>query len=275
MKRALPVILCLLLYAPAWAFQETTPPEGHVESAAHDQADGKVFPFSDLILDSIYGTAHKGGASQADADSRGVVYSLYIAWDRDGSGAIDAGDEPPNANTTLTAGINNAVTTIPVADTTYFYPDGFVVVGSELIKYTGKTATSLTGCSRGYNESDPASHLSAATVTECAAFQLITSIIPGLLSWHAVGWDATFDGGDDGTEGELIQNGSTFTMTQHRSYLVKIHVVDGTGLTNTMVTGADVFHTFGAACYVGANGSAAQGLEDDEVWLLTTGSFPE
>lgn len=68
--------------------------------------------------------------------------------------------------TTLTANINNAVTTIPVASTASFQNSGAIIIGSEVITYTGKTATSFTGCTRGQFGSSNAAHLSGAYVGE-------------------------------------------------------------------------------------------------------------
>lgn len=68
--------------------------------------------------------------------------------------------------TTLSAGINNAVTTIPVVDTTNFISPGAILIGSEVISYTGKTPTSFTGCTRGQYGSSNAAHLSGAYVGE-------------------------------------------------------------------------------------------------------------
>lgn len=68
--------------------------------------------------------------------------------------------------TTLTANINNSVTTIAVASTANFPNAGAVLIGSEIISYTGKTATSFTGCTRGQYSSTAASHLSGAYVGE-------------------------------------------------------------------------------------------------------------
>lgn len=68
--------------------------------------------------------------------------------------------------TTLTANINNAVTTLPVVSTANFPNAGAVLIGSEIISYTGKTATSFTGCTRGLYGSSAAAHLSGAYVGE-------------------------------------------------------------------------------------------------------------
>ena len=68
--------------------------------------------------------------------------------------------------TTLSAGINNAVTTIPVVSTTGFQNAGAIIIGSEVITYTGKTATSFTGCVRGQFGSSNAAHLAGVYVGE-------------------------------------------------------------------------------------------------------------
>ena len=68
------------------------------------------------------------------------------------------------SQTTLTAGINNVVTTIPVVSTASFpiasvaAPKAFYI-NDETITYTGQTATSFTGCVRGALGTVAAAHL--------------------------------------------------------------------------------------------------------------------
>lgn len=81
--------------------------------------------------------------------------------------------------TTLTADINNAVTTIPVASTEFFQDSGAILIGSEVITYTGKTATSFTGCTRGQFGSSNAAHLSGDYVGEV---QSATAPVPLYMS---------------------------------------------------------------------------------------------
>jgi hypothetical protein len=71
--------------------------------------------------------------------------------------------------TTLSAGINNSVTTIPVVDTTNFISPGTILIESELISYTGKTPTSFTGCTRGVFGSSNSAHSSGVYVGEAQA----------------------------------------------------------------------------------------------------------
>lgn len=64
--------------------------------------------------------------------------------------------------TTLNGALNISDTTVNVVDTTNFPSVGYFVVDSEIIKYTGKTGTSFTGCTRGSDSSSAATHLTAA-----------------------------------------------------------------------------------------------------------------
>ncbi len=56
--------------------------------------------------------------------------------------------ENDGANTYLTADPGSGGTTLNVADTTYFPNAGTLYIDNELISYTGKTATTFTGCTR-------------------------------------------------------------------------------------------------------------------------------
>ena len=67
-------------------------------------------------------------------------------------------------STTLSAGIDNSVLTIPVVSTANFPDAGTLIIDAEQISYTGKTGTSFTGATRGVNGTTSASHLSAASV---------------------------------------------------------------------------------------------------------------
>lgn len=67
-------------------------------------------------------------------------------------------------STTLTSSITNTQTTIPVVSTTGFSSAGSIIIGMELITYTGTTATSFTGCTRGAANSPNTSHNSGVAV---------------------------------------------------------------------------------------------------------------
>jgi hypothetical protein len=70
--------------------------------------------------------------------------------------------------TTLTNSITNVSTTpIVVASTEQFVlTAGALLIGNEIISYTGKTATSFTGITRGVYGSTKAAHTAGATISE-------------------------------------------------------------------------------------------------------------
>lgn len=73
-----------------------------------------------------------------------------------------------DGTTTLTTGISNVSTTpIIVGDTSGFaLTVGAIIIGTEIITYTGKTPTSFTGITRGAYGSTQASHTAGVAVTE-------------------------------------------------------------------------------------------------------------
>jgi len=68
--------------------------------------------------------------------------------------------------TTLNGGITAADTTITVASTSDFRTQGKILIGSEVITYTGTTSTTFTGCIRGEEDTTAALALTGVTVTE-------------------------------------------------------------------------------------------------------------
>ena len=77
----------------------------------------------------------------------------------------------PSVANQLNVAINNSVTTITVDSTTGFPATGRIDIDTELITYTGITATTFTGCGRGANGSTAASHLDNAVVTNATSWQ--------------------------------------------------------------------------------------------------------
>ncbi len=69
--------------------------------------------------------------------------------------------------TTLNGAISSATaTTITVTSTSGFKSQGRVLIDSEVVSYTGITSTTLTGCTRGDEETTAATHSTAVAVTE-------------------------------------------------------------------------------------------------------------
>lgn len=125
-----------------------------------------------FILDGIFGEDISGQASAKAAiefddaaDNAGTFLtsneSVLIR------GIVNMGRR---VTTALNGGINASVTTITVTSTTNFSSAGVILIDNERITYTGKTATTFTGCVRGV---DATSHLTAATVTEIENYRFI------------------------------------------------------------------------------------------------------
>ena len=91
-----------------------------------------------------------------------------------GSGAIDgSGIRFPNGAfhqdgvTTLTTSFSNSSTAdIVVASTAQFASAGTILIGSELIGYTGKTATTFTGITRNVYGTTSAAHTAGVYISE-------------------------------------------------------------------------------------------------------------
>ena len=106
---------------------------------------------------------------------------------------------------TLSSGINTSVTSLTMASSSSFPSTGTVIVGSELITYTGNSGGTLSGLTRGALGTTAATHSSGATVTDASNFfawnaaasgDVVTA--PGLWSLDNLGNKliATINGGE-------------------------------------------------------------------------------
>ena len=114
-------------------------------------------------------TATGGGAAVVAAyqlNSGASTITYQTGW---GAG-LWAGYVNGTTVTLLNGTINNSVTTVVVTSTTGFSATGTILIDSELITYTGITATTFTGCTRGTNGTTAASHTTGATVYNASTF---------------------------------------------------------------------------------------------------------
>lgn len=80
--------------------------------------------------------------------------------------------------TTLTAAMTNVSTTaIQVVSTSLFESSGHLLIGTELIAYTGKTATTFTGITRGVYGTTNVAHSIGANVTEALGVASATTSV--------------------------------------------------------------------------------------------------
>lgn len=95
-----------------------------------------------------------------------------------------------NGTTVLTGNLsNNSTTPIPVTSTDAFQSSGFLIIGTEIIQYTGKTSNTFTGITRGVKGSTNVSHNTGDAVSEAAAVTVGTaaaSILDTVVSSYLV-----------------------------------------------------------------------------------------
>jgi hypothetical protein len=86
------------------------------------------------------------------------------------------------AQTTLSGSHTNSITTITVASTALFPSSGVILIDNELISYTGKTSTTFTGASRGFESTTAASHANAAAVSFVYTAKMRQALIDAIIA---------------------------------------------------------------------------------------------
>jgi hypothetical protein len=122
------------------------------------------------LLDHVVRT--QSGLNQTDINITRISVSTYATipnknaqgrpiqvWINRQSGSISS------TSLTLDGGINDSITTITLNSTDGLSAVGYVKLGSEIISYTGKTSTTLTGCLRGQAGTTATSHSNNAAVS--------------------------------------------------------------------------------------------------------------
>jgi hypothetical protein len=110
-----------------------------------------------------------GGAAVVAAYqlNNGTTYGTFqVGWGAGLWGGVVSGA----SITQLNGAVDNAVTTITVDSTAAFPATGTIAIDSELIAYSGKTATDFTGCTRGASGTVAASHLDNTFVFDTQAY---------------------------------------------------------------------------------------------------------
>ena len=92
-----------------------------------------------------------------------AVQEKGFGWGLGTYGGVDTGA----VTTTLNGAINSSTTTIVLTDASQFPSTGtnFVLIGTEMIQYTGINSNTLTGVTRGTRGTTAASHSDGVTVT--------------------------------------------------------------------------------------------------------------
>jgi len=149
-----------------WSFYEKTKSFSSVANQFEYDLASDVFALFDAMFDTqplIVTDRHRMNRLRWDSDVTGDPTHIGM-WARK---AIIYPYKSSGADTTtLNGALNATATTITVVSTASFPTQGRIIIDSEVISYTGKTATTFTGCTRGDEETTAASHSDLATVTE-------------------------------------------------------------------------------------------------------------
>jgi hypothetical protein len=126
-------------------------------------------PFSSQTANYVY-AAPNGTAGLP-------TFRALVAADIPTSSLFAYGSFQDTAYTTLSSGINNSVTTVPVVSTTGFPTSGQIYIEGEIVSYTGVTSVSFTGCTRAAFGTTAASHSSGAFVAKTQAVAANTAAV--------------------------------------------------------------------------------------------------
>ena len=119
-----------------------------VDSVLTVTSTGSIIKGTEAVTGNVYygyaGNVHLGNVSNIKlyGGSSGQVLKLTAAA----------------ANTTIAVAMGIIDTTITVVSTTGFPTSGYVIVDSEIVQYTGTTATTFTGCTRGALSTSAVTH---------------------------------------------------------------------------------------------------------------------
>lgn len=157
--------------------------------------------------------------------------------------------------TTLTGSMTNVSTTpIPVASTALFATAGHLLIGTELIAYTGKTSTTFTGITRGVYGTTNTSHSSGNAVTEALGLASATSSI-------AVPFDTTDTSNsvsiDTADNSKVVFDVAGYYNIQFSAQLLNFTTSDDNVTFWWRQNGADIAYSAGIQAVPSKHGSSA------------------
>jgi len=157
----------------------------------------------------------------------------------------------PVATTVGGAGVATTTqTTIPATSTAGYAAHGRIVIDGEQIRYTGITATSFTGATRGYGGTTAATHLAAATVlqNQCSVQATGTSGVATRVMQSAI---------QNGLWSEFLDDSSTAVPTVAVGTLHTLNA--GSGLVTSLPAGNNIVIAIVALRNIGAISTIATG----------------
>lgn len=159
----------LIPYGPFAISAEMKSLGGFIEDT---RKDGSAYPTTTMA--KVFAPAYefiKEASSPENTNSQTALQSNALTQDRNMIFYIDELNRfhwfyPRDVvETSLSAALTSTATTVTVVDASLFATDGRIMMGSELIDYTGTTGTSFTGSTRGIAGTIAQAHSSGDTVT--------------------------------------------------------------------------------------------------------------
>ena len=147
-----------------------------------------------------------------------------------------------SASTTLNGAITNSATTLIVNSTTEFPSAGTLIIDAENMTYTGSTATTFTGVTRGANATTALAHLDNAIISMTAAALNLTgySAAAQLRKTHtsstATAFTSTITAATDGVIELALTDTVTGTLDQGR-YVWDLVITDAAANKTRVVEG--------------------------------------
>lgn len=156
--------------------------------------------------------------------------------------------------TTLTAAMTNVSTTaIQVTSTSLFESSGHLLIGTELIAYTGKTSTTFTGITRGVYGTTNVAHSIGANVTEALGVASATTSI-------AIPFDTTDTSNevsiDATTNSKIVFNVAGYYNIQFSAQLLNYTTTDDNVTFWWRQNGTDVAYSAGIQAVPSKHGSS-------------------
>jgi hypothetical protein len=163
-----------------------------------------------------------------------ILILIYITYNYYCYSIIDHNNNITNIQENLITfnnrGLYNSLNIYNVNDTFYFPSAGTVYIDNELISYTGKTATTLTGCTRGTTLTNYAQGgMKTYSAGTAAAHAVNTGLVlvsntcsPTLSHW---GSSLIMDGGFDQDRGYIFnyqRTALTLTTTTQTAFLIRL-----------------------------------------------------
>ena len=180
-----------------------------------------------------------------------------------------AGDVTFSASAnTLSAGIDDITTTIPLTNSSGFPSSGIVQIGSETISYALVSGSSLQGCLRGINGTSAASHSTSSSVKSSTI--VVSDIDHGALENDFITFSGATTLGDVLTAGVLNQEYQVVHVANDNSYLVNAREAGTTIPSITGTTGLSPTYVFATTSDSGSGGSSCVGAYQINTGLDTT-----